>query len=233
MKLYADTPARRTRQLVGDGLALGWTVFWVWAATRLHAVVSSLAEPGIVLEDAGIGMNDRVLAAADAVDGLPVVGDELRTPFEVVADAGTSIAAAGQRQQDVVADVAAALSGLVLFLALALVLLTWLPRRAAWVKRTSVARTLVQGGGGSSLFALRALATRPLTELHRIDPDPAGAWQRGDPRVIDALAELELAALGLRPSVRPPPQPASRSDDETFGSDPAMHPPSRDEWDRG
>lgn len=203
MKLYADTPARRSRQIVADVLALGWAVFWIWAATRLHAVVTSLAEPGIVLEDAGIGMNDRVLAAADAVDGLPVVGDELRTPFEVVAGAGTSIAAAGQRQQDVVADVATVLSGLVLVLALALVLLTWLPRRFAWVRRTSAARTLVQGGASSSLFALRALATRPLADLHRLGPNPAGAWQRGDQTVIEALAELELAALGLRGPNRP------------------------------
>jgi hypothetical protein len=139
------------------------------------------------------------------------VGDELRTPFEVVAGAGTSIAAAGQRQQDVVADVATVLSGLVLALALALVLLTWLPRRLAWVRRTSAARTLVQGGASSSLFALRALATRPLADLHRLDPDPAGAWQRGDRPVIEALAALELAALGLRPAPHPPPHPVDRS----------------------
>lgn len=206
MTLYADAPVRRAFQIVADVLAVAWAVFWVWAARRLHAAVISLAEPGVVLEDAGNDLNERVLGAADAIEGLPVIGDQLRGPLEVVADAGTAIAGAGQRQQDVVANLALSVSGLLLALALAVVLLAWLPRRVAWVRRASAARALMAAGANPSLFALRALATRPLPELRRISPDPAGAWQHGDRPVIEALAGLELAALGLRPP-RPSPVP--------------------------
>lgn len=210
MMLYADAPARRAFQVLADVLAVAWAVFWIWAARRLHAAVTSLAEPGVVLENAGNDLNERVLGAADAVEGLPVVGDQLRGPFEVVAEAGTAIAGAGQRQQDVVANLALGLSGLLLALALAVVLLAWLPRRIAWVRRAAAARSLLATGASPSLFALRALATRPLADLRRISPDPAGAWQHGDRPVIEALAGLELAALGLRPpqlerSPAPPP----------------------------
>lgn len=202
MMLYADSPARRALQVLGDLLVVSWALFWVWAARRLHATVTSLAEPGVVLENAGNDLNERVLGAADAIEGLPLVGDQLRGPLEVVADAGTAIAGAGQRQQEVVTNVALGVSGLLLALALAVVLLAWLPRRVAWVRRATAARALLAAGASPSLFALRALATRPLTDLRRISADPAGAWQHGDRPVIEALAGLELAALGVHPPRR-------------------------------
>lgn len=199
MKLYADAPVRRTRQIASDALAVVWVGVWVWAARTLHGLVASLAEPGVALEDAGNGLNQRVLGAADSVEGLPLVGDQLRGPFEAVADAGTAIAGAGQKQQDVVADLALALSGLLLVLALAIVLLTWLPLRVWWVRRASAARALVRESADPSLFALRALANRPLRDLRRVHPDPANAWRLGDQAVIARLAALELQDLGLRP----------------------------------
>ena len=45
------------------------------------------------------------------------------------------------------------------------------------------------------LFALRAIATRPLPELLRATPDPGHAFATGD---YDALAAMELDELGLR-----------------------------------
>lgn len=199
MKLYADAPARRAWQIATDLFAVVWVWSWVWAARKLHGLVASLAEPGIALEDAGNGLRDRLLGAADTVDGLPLVGDQLRGPFDVVADAGTAIAEAGQKQQDVVSDLALALAGLMLVLALAAILFTWLPLRVWWIRRASAARALVRESADPSLFALRALANRPLRQLHRVHPDPATAWRLGDQAVIARLAALELGELGLRP----------------------------------
>jgi hypothetical protein len=50
-------------------------------------------------------------------------------------------------------------------------------------------------GAGLHLFALRALATRSITELRSATLDPAGAYTSGD---YSRLADLELRQLGLR-----------------------------------
>ena len=57
-------------------------------------------------------------------------------------------------------------------------------------------------GADLDLFALRAMAHQPLHVLARVDPDPAGAWRRGEPDVVDRLARLELRSAGLRPPGR-------------------------------
>ena len=48
------------------------------------------------------------------------------------------------------------------------------------------------------LLALRALAHQPTRQLLRVSGDPAAAWRRDDTGVVRELAALELRALGLR-----------------------------------
>jgi hypothetical protein len=55
---------------------------------------------------------------------------------------------------------------------------------------------------GRDLLALRALASRPLSELTRLGPDIAQSWRNGDASAVDALAALELKRLGLKPGRR-------------------------------
>ena len=74
-------------------------------------------------------------------------------------------------------------------------LLAWLPGRAAWAREAGAASRLRLAGADLELFALRAVANRPLRQLHRVSLDPAGALRAGD---YEALADLELRALGLR-----------------------------------
>jgi hypothetical protein len=45
------------------------------------------------------------------------------------------------------------------------------------------------------------MARQPMHRLARISDDPAGAWRRADPAVVQALAELELRDTGLRAPV--------------------------------
>ena len=59
----------------------------------------------------------------------------------------------------------------------------------------TAARAIRESAADLHLFALRAVANRPLSELRRVTPDPAGALMSGD---VEDLARLELAALGLR-----------------------------------
>ena len=75
----------------------------------------------------------------------------------------------------------------------------YLPSRLRFVRRATAGQRYLDSGADLDLFALRAMAHQPLHVLAGIDADPAGAWRRGDPDVVDRLARLELRSVGLRP----------------------------------
>lgn len=197
MKLYADYTPRRTRQIAADvGFAI-WSVFWIWVATRLYALFMPLAEPGRQLENAGQALSGNVDSANNWFENLPLLGDAVDLPFGQIGEAGESLAAAGVQQQEVVGQVALFLSVTLAVLAISVMAVVWLPLRVRFVRRASAAQQFVDDVADLDLFALRAMARQPLHRLTRIDPDPAGAWRRGDQRVINALAGMELRDEGL------------------------------------
>jgi hypothetical protein len=199
VKIYADRPAVAARQLVTDLFIIAWVYAWVRAGLWLHELLSRLAVPGEKLEVAGGGIADNLADAGSKVGRVPLVGDELTAPFTRAAEAARALAGAGRDQQEIVADLALAVSiGLVAF-PLGLVLFGWLPLRARWVRRAGAALAVRDRPAGRDLLALRALAGRPLRELARLGPDVAEAWRRGDEATIEALAGLELRDLGLAP----------------------------------
>ncbi|MFF5171668.1 hypothetical protein ACFY3U_03415 [Micromonospora sp. NPDC000089] len=198
MKIYADRFPVALRQLLTDLLV----VVWVYAAIRfsfwLHDLVEKLAVPGQKLEGAGSGLADNLADAGGKVGRVPLVGDELTSPFTKAAEAARGMAEAGRDQQELVGQLALALSLAVLVLPLGLVLFGWLPLRLRWMRRAASAKALAGAPAGRDLLALRALAGQPLRRLTKIDPDVAQAWRRGDDATVDALAALELRRLGLR-----------------------------------
>lgn len=210
MKLYADSPARRTRQVLVDLLVLGWIVGWVWIAKQVYDVVLGLAAPGRAVEEAGRDLSGGLADAAEQAGRLPVVGRTLRERLEDAGGAGDALASAGQSQQDVVGDLALVLALVIGGLAILVVLVRWVPDRVRWVREASAAARL-RSGGSVELFALRALTRRPLRELAVIGPDPAGAFVRGDPVVARRLAELELSTYGLRAEDLPIRAPSPRT----------------------
>ncbi|MEO3779077.1 hypothetical protein ABGB16_19955 [Micromonospora sp. B11E3] len=198
MKIYADRFPTAARQFLTDLLV----VVWVYAAVRfalwVHDLVQKLAVPGRKLEGAGGGLADNLAEAGGKVRRVPLVGDELTAPFSKAADAARAVADAGRDQQELVGQLALALSIAVLVFPLGVVLLGWLPLRLRWMRRAASAKALAAAPAGRDLLALRALAGQPLGRLTRIAPDVAEAWRRGDDATVDALAALELRRLGLR-----------------------------------
>jgi hypothetical protein len=205
VKIYADRFPTVAWQLLTDLMVIAWVYLSIRAAMWLHDLIQKLAEPGQKLESAGGGLADNLADAGGKVGRIPVVGDELTTPFDRAAAAARSVAEAGRDQQDLVGNLALALALLALVLALGLVIFGWLPLRVRWIRRASAAAHLRAAPAGRDLLALRALASQPLRRLARIDADVAHAWRMGDERTIAALANLELRGLGLRPT------PAERS----------------------
>ncbi|GAA4585310.1 hypothetical protein BJY16_002954 [Actinoplanes octamycinicus] len=200
MKLYADRVPLASRQLITDLLVVLWIYLWVRVALGIHDLVEKLAVPGAKLESAGSGIADNLADAGGKVGRVPVVGDQLTKPFTGAADAARSIAEAGHQQQELVDKLALILPLMAIAVPLALVLFLWLPLRLRWIRRASVAAAVRDEPAGRDLLALRALASRPLGELTRLGPDIAQSWRNGDAAAVDALAELELRRLGLRPS---------------------------------
>ncbi|WBB95377.1 MULTISPECIES: hypothetical protein [unclassified Solwaraspora] len=198
MQIYADRFPRAGRQLATDLIVVVWVYLWIRAASWLHDRVGELADAGRTLENAGTGLADNLADVGSRVGRVPLVGDELTGPFEQAAGAARSVAAAGQEQQDLVGELALVLAATMLVFPLGLVLFGWLPLRVRWIRRASAAARLRGVPAGSDLLALRALTTRPLGTIAALGPDVAAGWRRGDPAVTDALAELELRALGLR-----------------------------------
>ena len=198
MRIYADRYPTFLRQVLTDLLVVAWVYVWIRAALWLHDQVEKLAVPGAKLEGAGSGLADNLADAGGKVGRVPIVGDELTAPFEKAAEAARSLAEAGRDQQDLVGNLALALALITLVFPIGLVLLGWLPLRIRWIRRAGAAASLRSAEAGRDLLALRALATQPLRKLNRIGPDVVDAWRRSDESTVDALAALELKALGLK-----------------------------------
>jgi hypothetical protein len=198
VRIYADRYPTFLRQVLTDLLVVAWVYVWIRAALWLHDQVEKLAVPGAKLEGAGSGLADNLADAGGKVGRVPIVGDELTAPFEKAAEAARSLAEAGRDQQDLVGNLALALALITLVFPIGLVLLGWLPLRIRWIRRAGAAASLRSAEAGRDLLALRALATQPLRKLNRIGPDVVDAWRRSDESTVDALAALELKALGLK-----------------------------------
>jgi hypothetical protein len=196
MKIYAEVPAQRFGQLFGDLVIVLWCVLWIVVGVWVHDLFVGLAGPGEFIEQAGVDLEDRLIALGSEMSDVPVVGDRLQEPFEAAAGAGRSLAAAGQKQQDIVHEIGVWLGVLFALIPALFAVGLWMPGRLRWIREASAAHRIRVEADDLYLFALRAVANRPLSELLRATPDPTGAFVSGE---YEALAELELKELGLRP----------------------------------
>jgi hypothetical protein len=200
MKLYAEQGPLRWRQLAGDLLVAVWIVGWAFLGVAVGRLVGKLAGPGRTVEQAGAEFAGNMGTVRDKVGGVPLVGDELRAPFGRLGAVGETLADAARTQQAVVHQLAWWLGVLLAAVPIVVMLLLWLPPRLRWGREAAAAARLRDDRADLHLFALRAVANRPLRQLHRVTPDPAGALAAGD---YEGLAVLELSALGLRAARRP------------------------------
>jgi hypothetical protein len=198
MKLYSDYAVRRTGQIIFDVLAVLAISAWVWLGITLYTLVMNLSAFGIQMEDAGSGFKKTMSDISVNLSGVPLIGGGIKAPFDAASDAGRALEQAGQAQQVAVHNLALGLGIGIAILPILTILIFWLIPRVRFARRASVAKSLLKSESSVDLLALRALSTRKLAAISAIDPDPAGAWRRGDTAVIRSLANLELRASGVK-----------------------------------
>ena len=106
---------------------------------------------------------------ADTLADAPLLGDALATPFESAQSAVAGIADAGESQQEAAVRLARWVGVVVAALPIAFALILWLPGRLIWIRASQAANAIRDD---TTLFAIRALANRPIRQLAAIDSAP-------------------------------------------------------------
>jgi hypothetical protein len=199
MKFYADTSGRRTRQLVVDLLFAAWLVMWVWIGLVVHDGTMALAGPGRQTDESASAMAGQLRDAGGRLDDVPLIGDEVATPFDKAADASDGLAAAGRDSVRAVEKLAFVLGLSIALIPILVVLAFYLPGLLRFIREATAGLKFIDSADDLDLFALRALTNQPMRVLAKVSDDPAGDWRRKDPVIVRRLAELELEDVGLRP----------------------------------
>ncbi len=199
MRLYPDVPGRRLDLIARDLAVVLALVLFALIALEVHDAVDRLAILGEGVESAGKGVSGGFGAAADAVDGTPVIGDSLGDALRGAGEgSGGEVEDLGRGGAGAAHDLANLLGLLFFALPAALLLLWALPPRVRQVRRLNAA---VKAVGELSeerrrLLAMRAAFGLPYGELLRFTKDPLGDLEAGR---YDALVAAELDQAGLQP----------------------------------
>ncbi|MDP2623304.1 MAG: hypothetical protein Q8Q29_05865, partial [Actinomycetota bacterium] len=197
MKLFADTPARRIRQILVDLLFLVWILSWVAIGTSVHGGTMALADPGHRIDRSATNLGDSMTEAGDVLSGIPLVGDGASAPFAKASEASQSLAAAGRAEVAAVERLALWLGLSIGAIPILVVAAFYLPRRLRFIREATAGQAFIDSEADEDLFAWRAMANQPLPALARITDDPVGAVLRGERDMIRQLAALEMRDVGL------------------------------------
>ena len=200
MRFYPDLPGRRLDLMARDLATVLALVLFAKIALEVHDAVDKLAILGEGVESAGNAVTGGFGSAADAVDGTPVVGDDLGDALRGAGEAtGGETADLGRGGAGAAHDLANLL-GLVFFLFPSALLLLWaLPPRVRQVRRLNAAASVLRDPAEPErreLLAARAAFGLPYGTLLQYTEDPIGDLQAGR---FDALVRAELEQACLRP----------------------------------
>jgi hypothetical protein len=206
VRVYPDVPRRRAATVASDLLVVCLLLLFAWAGKAVHDTVDSLAVLGEGVRSTGESVQSRFESAAEAVDGVPLVGDSLAEGLRTAGGGtGGNVAELGQRGEDSVHDLANLL-GLITFLLPAAVLLARaVPQRVAQVRRLNAAAVVLDQPDSPErrrVTAMRAAFGLPYGTLLEYTTDPLGDLVA---ERYDALVAAALDDAGLR---RPVPAAA-------------------------
>lgn len=201
MRLYPELRGPRVRALVADLASILLLVLFAFAGLKVHDAVDRLAVLGEGVQATGGAVQGGFDSAAEAVDGTPVVGDDIADGLRSAGEgSGGEVVELGERGEDGARDLADLL-GFVTFALPGLLLLTrWLPGRIVQVRKLRAASQVLGDGGTPErrrLLAMRAAFSLPYGQLLTYTRDPLGDLEDGR---YDALVAAALEDAGLRSS---------------------------------
>ena len=192
LKLYPDVPERRNSRIVRDAVIVAMLLFLAWMGVWVYQRVDSIKVVATGVTSAGESVQGGFTSVADAVGGIPVVGDRLSDALSASGDAtGGNVAALGQEGEDAIHRTAL-LVGVLTFLIPALLLLgLTLPDRIRGIRQMAEAGRLFAWDGTPErerLLAMRAAFGLPVDHLLEFSDDPIGDLVSGrHDRLLDAL----------------------------------------------
>ena len=201
MHLYPQLSGPRNRALTADIASIILLVLFAWAGLKVHDAVDQLAVLGEGVQATGGAVQGGFESAADAVEGAPVIGDDIADGLRGAGEgSGGEVSELGREGEENVHQLADIL-GLVTFALPALLLLSqWLPGRTAQIRKQKEAAVVLADGHSPErrrLLALRAAFSLPYGHLLRYTEDPIGDLEDGR---YDALVAAALEDAGLRSS---------------------------------
>lgn len=211
LTFYADQPARRTRQVVGDLLVPVWVALWVWVGTTVHARSAAAGQGAAKLETAGGDFAGSMTDAGSRLQRVPVVGEELRPPFDRAATAGSTVQQAGRDIQTGTDQLGQLLGLLTAALPILLVLSFWALARWRYAQRVRLARA-IEAYDGPDVAPIKAVAGLDLASLG-LNPRAAGP--------------VDQPPVDQPPVDRPPVEPQPPADPPTGGFTPPASPEPR------
>jgi hypothetical protein len=149
IRFYPQARESLIRTLLADLAVIALLAVFGWLALEVHDTVEELRVLGRGVNQAGTAVQGGFDSAAEGVDDLPVIGDEIAGALMGAgAGSGGNVAELGRQGEEGVSDLADLL-GLVVFLVPALVVLAIaLPARVRQIRRLTAADRLLAGPTG-------------------------------------------------------------------------------------
>jgi hypothetical protein len=200
VRLYPELRGPRNRALIADIASILLLLIFAWAGLKVHDAVDRLAVLGEGVQATGGAVEGGFESAADAVDGTPVVGDDLAEGLRSAGEgSGGEVSELGRDGEDGAHDLADLLGFVTFALPALLVVTRWLPGRIEQVRKLRAASIVLGDQGtpeGRRLLAMRAAFSLPYGQLLAYTRDPLGdlASERYDALVAAALEDAGLRA---------------------------------------
>ncbi|HEX7195376.1 MAG TPA: hypothetical protein VF364_00935 [Candidatus Limnocylindria bacterium] len=207
MLIWSERRGPRMREVAADVATLAWLALWLSLGARLYGLLAELAGAGRLIRDGGLGLRDTGGEVAQAVQGIPLVGEGAASRLvDAFGATAQPIIQFGSDLERLLVIVAALLGIIVV----AIAVIPWMNRYLPWrLDRlrglNAGARAIRRGdlaGSGvdrarelDQLLASRALHRLEYATLLDFTPDPFGDWKAGR---LDGLVQAELDTVGLR-----------------------------------